>query len=82
MKGFGFNSWKALGIMSSSLPFCLEKFDSKLVVKKNDSIVNGYINALNSDSEYLKSITESTGSVARVNKRFKKTIEIISEAIS
>ena len=60
---------------------CLEKFDSKLLIEKKESIVNGYIKALNGDGEYLKSITESTGNIGRVNKRFKKTMEIINEAI-
>lgn len=60
---------------------CLEKFDDDLVECK-DKIIDGFIDAMNHDEEYFDSVTQGTGGLTRVRKRFQKTLEIIEEALS
>ncbi len=60
----------------------LEGFDENELIKNKDNIVDGFIDKMNKDDVYLQSITQGTGGVTRVHKRFLTTLEIIKEAIS
>lgn len=40
------------------------------------------IHAINYDDDYVASITQSTGGVRKVQKRFGTTMQIINEALS
>jgi len=60
----------------------LEGFDENELIKNKDNIINGFIDKMNKDDVYLQSITQGTGGVTRVHKRFSTTLEIIKEAIS
>lgn len=61
---------------------CLERVDRDKLLKNKGKIIDGFIKALNEDDAYLQSITQGTGGVTRVRKRFEKTMEIIKEALS
>jgi len=61
---------------------CLEQFDEDELSDNKEKIINGFINAMNKDDEYVASVSQGTGGVKRVHKRFKTTLEIIKGAIS
>ena len=61
---------------------CLEGFDENELVKNKDNIIDGFIDKMNKDDVYFQSITQGTGGVTRVHKRFSTTLDIIKEAIS
>lgn len=61
---------------------CLEKFDKDNVLRNKDKILDGFIYAMNTDEQYLESITQGTGGVTRVMQRFGTTMRIIQEALS
>ncbi len=62
---------------------CLEGFDEHDILKSKKGIIQGFIHALSSsDSAYLNSLSQSTGSLSRVSKRFETTLSIIREALS
>jgi len=60
----------------------LEKFDEALLLARRDKIITGFVNKMNTDSEYLESFTQGTGGIRRVRKRFQTTMSIIEEALS
>ncbi len=60
---------------------CLTKYNKDELMKNKSKIVDGYIEAMKEDDEYLRSLTEGTGGVLRVHKRFKTTMDIIKEAL-
>ncbi len=61
---------------------CLERFDDIPLFNNKEKIIAGFIKAMNEDDEYVASITQGTGGVTRVNKRFVTTMQIINEALS
>ncbi|NIA09668.1 MAG: hypothetical protein GWP10_08055 [Nitrospiraceae bacterium] len=61
---------------------CLEEFDENELLKNKDKIIDGFIKKMNNDDVYFQSITQGTGGVTRVHKRFSTTLDIIKEAIS
>ena len=61
---------------------CLEGFDENELIKNKDNIIDGFIDKMNKDDVYFQSITQGTGGVTRVHKRFSTTLDIIKEAIS
>ena len=60
----------------------LEGFDENELIRNKENIIDGFIDRMNKDNVYLQSITQGTGGVTRVHKRFSTTLEIIKEAIS
>ena len=61
---------------------CLERFNGNKLLKNKDKIIDSFIEKMNNDDVYLQSITQGTGGVTRVHKRFSTTLDIIKEAIS
>jgi len=61
---------------------CLEQFIKDDILINKDKIVDLFIREMNENNEYLQSITQGTGGVSRVLKRFKTTMKIIREAVS
>lgn len=61
---------------------CLEKFEESALLPRGEKIVERFIHAMNTDTDYERSVTQGTGGVSRVHMRFNKTMEIIREALS
>jgi Protein of unknown function DUF262. len=61
---------------------CLEGFNESKILTNKDKIIDGFIDKINKDNVYFQSITQGTGGVTRVRKRFSTTLDIIKEAIS
>ncbi|QTA93531.1 GmrSD restriction endonuclease domain-containing protein [Desulfonema magnum] len=61
---------------------CLERFDDNQLFSNKNRIIDGFINAMNNDKDYMASVTQGTGGVKKVQKRFATTMQIINEALS
>ena len=61
---------------------CLEQFDEDELSLMISNLRIERFNAMNKDDEYVASVSQGTGGVKRVHKRFKTTLEIIKGAIS
>ena len=61
---------------------CLERFDENELLKNKDKIIDSFIEKMDNDDVYFQSVTQGTGGVTRVHKRFSTTLDIIEEVIS
>ncbi|MDM8524735.1 DUF262 domain-containing protein [Desulfococcaceae bacterium HSG8] len=60
----------------------LEQFDKNELSNNKEAIIEGFISAMNHDGDYVASITQGTGAVKKVVKRFTTTMKIIEKALS
>lgn len=60
---------------------CLEKYPLDVLVKNQEEIVEKFIWYMNNDREFINSISQGTGDVKKVHKRFSVIEKIIKEGI-
>ncbi len=56
-------------------------FDESKLIRSKDALIAGLDNALRKDLEYLKSLSQATGGIVPVRKRFSKAYQIIDAAL-
>ena len=56
--------------------------DVEILAEKRDQIIDEFISLMNADSEFETSISASTGTPARVRKRFRTTQELIERCLN
>ena len=59
---------------------CVREYEDQILVERNDQIVEGFIDLMNTDVEFNKSITYGTGSFRAVKTRFETIETLLSEA--
>lgn len=60
---------------------CLQKYPLDILVKSKEKIIDKFIEYMNHDKEFVNSISQGTGDVRKVHKRFGVVEKIIEEAI-
>lgn len=60
---------------------CLLPYDIPILKKSKEKIIERFIQVLNTDKEFEESISQGTGDVRKVHKRFEVVESIIREAV-
>jgi hypothetical protein len=59
---------------------CVHAYDNEILMRQREVIIDGFLDLMNTDVEFNKSITSGTGSFRAVKTRFERISKLLSEA--